>query len=65
MTQRDESYSQLTIDGDAVSHPPPTPRVTCPECRKLVTLTDRGELRQHKVDKWGGPCLMSGRRYEP
>lgn len=57
------TYSQLTLDGRAVTHPPPRPKVTCPECRKLVTLTGRGELHQHNIYT-GERCPMSGRRYE-
>lgn len=65
MTQPSQSnMEQLTIDGGAVPHPPPRPKVTCPDCGKTVVLTDRGELHAHKVDRWGGPCPLSGRRYE-
>jgi hypothetical protein len=44
---------QLTLDGREVSHPPPAPRVMCPECRKTITLTDRGELRPAQARQVG------------
>jgi hypothetical protein len=65
MTEPTTSYSeprQLTIDGGSVPHPPPRPRVTCPECRKMITLTDRGEYRHHNIYE-GNVCPMAGQRY--
>lgn len=55
----DSALRQLTIDGDEVSHPPPRPRVRCPECEKLITLNDGGELRHHR-DEGGEVCPMAG-----
>ena len=61
--QRDVSYSQLTIDGRAVSHPPPKPRIRCRDCDKYVTLTTEGYYHHHK-DGWGNVCPAVGKRPE-
>lgn len=53
---------QLTIDGGEVRHPPPAPRVMCPQCEKKITLTQQGELRHH-TNGWGDVCPMTGQRY--
>jgi hypothetical protein len=58
-TSRDFGLRQLTIDGREVSHPPPRPKAKCPECAKLVTLNDGGELRHH-TNGWGEICPMAG-----
>lgn len=42
--------TQLTIDGGEVSHPPPAPRVTCPECEKTITLTRAGFYHKRRDD---------------
>jgi hypothetical protein len=59
VTQREPT--QLTLGGGEVSHPPPRPRGRCPDCQKMVTLTEHGELRQHNIYK-GERCPMSGKR---
>lgn len=38
--------AQLTIDGGEVRHPPPRPKVSCPECGRKVTLSSAGNLER-------------------
>lgn len=63
MTQRDQSVTQLTLDGREVPHPPPRPRVTCRECHKTVTLTNAGEYHKHNIYDYQ-VCPNSGKRFE-
>lgn len=63
MTHRDDSYSQLTLDGRETPHPPPVPRAECPACGKMVTLVPGALMRAHR-DGYNGVCVMSGRKRE-
>lgn len=42
---------QMTVDGGSVPHPPPKPRAKCPECERLITISQDGRFRNHNIDK--------------
>jgi hypothetical protein len=61
MTKSTQSDMQLTTDGGEVKHRPPTPRMKCPECWKMVALTRAGFWHKHSGG-YGEECPTSGRR---
>jgi len=58
---KDTGMRQMVLGGGEVPHPPPRPKMKCPECDKLVTLNDGGEFRHH-TNGWGERCPMAGAR---
>lgn len=57
-----QSYTQLTIGGGEVRHPPPLPSLQCPGCDRWIKLTRTGLIKQHQEHVRGPQCCFSGVR---